>query len=115
MALSAGRIVFLQRQGALGAVLADGGRGWLLCPLRRVRGLQAALLQRPQGLPVLVSRASRVSTRPPRCWRVVDGLCCGSGSSREGPEASGGGSVWALGQTREGEAKLWGVKLVQTI
>lgn len=74
--------MFLQRQGALGAVLADRGRGWLLRTLRCVRGLQAPLLQRPQGLPVLVSpRAAHVSARPPRRWWAVGGLWFGHGRS----------------------------------
>lgn len=56
LAPSLGRALFLQRQAALGAHPADRERGRLLRALRRVRGLQVPLLQRPQGLPVLVSR-----------------------------------------------------------
>lgn len=48
-----GQALFLQRQDSMGGVGAERGRGWLLRALRRVRGLQVPLLQRPQGLPLL--------------------------------------------------------------
>lgn len=97
--------MFLQRQGALGAILADRGRGWLLRTVRGVRGLQAPLLQRPQGLPVLVSPCgARVSARPRLALAVVGGLWFGDGSSREGPEASRGGSLWGR-SARQGKMK----------
>ena len=71
-ALPLGRELFLQWQTALGVVLANCERCRLLRALRRVCGLQVPLLQRTQGLPVLVS----CHRRPPAVGPPPKAMTC---------------------------------------